>query len=113
MMSDTVSCVDLPYFRAMAAEIVYSPEAYSFLARPHPNSRKPLETLATTHDAAIPDSTAAWATPTVDFGAMNSDIMSTPMTIAGTERAATMKSSEFLARSRMVRPGVTTKYIPH
>src|ERR1700742_3576203 len=108
MMSDTVSCVDLPYFRAMAAEIVYSPEAYSFLARPQPNSRKPIETLATAHEAAMPDSNAAWATPTVDFGAMNSDIMSTPITIAGTERAATMKSSEFLARYRMVSQVVTT-----
>jgi hypothetical protein len=60
------------------------------LARTHPNNRNPIATLATAHEAAMPDSNAACATPTVDFGAINSDIMSTPMTMAGTERAATM-----------------------
>src|ERR1700761_6207436 len=98
MIRDTVSWVDLPYFLAIAAEIVYSPEAKSRLAKPQPNSRNPIETLATAHEAAMPDSDAACATPIVDFGAMNSDIMSTPMTMAGTERAATMKSSEVFAR---------------
>src|ERR1700760_1465268 len=98
MMRDTVSWVDRPYFLAIAAEIVYSPDAYNLLAKPHPNSRNPIETLATAHAAAMPDSKAACATPIVDFGAMNSDIMSTPMTMAGTERAATMKSSDVLAR---------------
>src|SRR5262249_25312580 len=109
MMSDTVSCVDLPYFLAMAAEIVYSPDAYSFLASPQPNSRNPIATLATAHEAAIPDSKAACATPIVDFGAMNSDIMSTPMMTAGTERAATMKSSDVLARYRAVSQVVTPR----
>jgi hypothetical protein len=109
MISDTVSCVERPYFLAMAAEIVYSPDAYSFLASPHPNSRKPIATLATAHEAAMPDSNAACATPMVDFGAMNSDIISTPMTMAGTERAATMKSSEVLARKRTVSQVVTAR----
>jgi hypothetical protein len=50
----------------------------------------------------MPESKATCATPMVDFGAMNSDIMSTPMTKAGTECAANMKSEVDLARYRKV-----------
>ena len=55
MITDTVSMVDLPYFCAIAAEMVYSPESYSFRTMNRPNSRKPIEAPSTAHPAAMPD----------------------------------------------------------
>ncbi|GEP12321.1 hypothetical protein MGN01_41660 [Methylobacterium gnaphalii] len=62
-----------------------------------------MATLSTAHDAAIPDSKAVCAAPTVDFGPMNSDISKIPITTAGTERAAVMKSEFVFDRKWNVR----------
>jgi hypothetical protein len=72
-----------------------------------PNSGKPIATLKTAQDAAIPDSNATCAAPIVDFEPTNSDIIRTPTMNAGTERAATVKSDGVFARSRTASHEVT------
>src|ERR1700759_3648615 len=102
MISDTVSMVPRPYFCAMAAEIVYSPEPYSYLTKNSPNSRNPIDAQITDQLAAKPESNASCAVPTVDLAPTNSDISNTPTTTAGNAREAVMNCSLVRLRSRNV-----------
>ena len=102
MMSDTVSMVERPYFCAMAAEMVYSPELYSRRTNTRPNSRKPMDAPITDHDAANPLVNASCAVPTVDFAPTNSDISRIPTTDAGRAREAVMNCALVRLRSRTV-----------
>src|SRR5918912_2756965 len=102
MISDTVSMVDRPYFCAMAAEIVYSPELYSLRTKKRPNSKKPIEAPITDQEAAKPEVNASCAVPIVDLAPMNSDISRMPMTEAGSAREAVMNCSAVRLRRRTV-----------
>ena len=92
----------LPYFSAIAPEMVIFPVLYMRFTSNRPKSGKPIAAPMTDHDAANPSSNAACAVPMVDLAPIYSDISRIPTINAGIAREPSIKSPEFLLRIRKV-----------